>query len=286
MENTLYYGDNLDVLRRHVPDESVDLVYLDPPFKSEQDYNVLFADQDGSRSAAQIRAFEDTWCWDRAAAAAFQEVVEAGGRASLAMQAFRRALGDNDLLAYLSMMAPRLKELHRVLKPTGSIYLHCDPAASHYLKMLMDAVFTPFGFLSEIVWKRTHAARLVQEVCAGSRHAAFLCQGRGIQLDRVPTPAQPGVRRTTFYLCGHRRPAFSADFAHRRRNPRGRERTAVARDRSDRRGTPLGLAGRNPGADRCARRHGAGETGSPGGCPPDLLAEETGRNATPQMVCG
>ena len=157
MENTLYYGDNLDVLRRHVPDESVDLVYLDPPFKSEQDYNVLFADQDGSRSAAQIRAFEDTWRWDRAAAAAFQEVVEAGGRASLAMQAFRRALGDNDLLAYLSMMAPRLKELHRVLKPTGSIYLHCDPAASHYLKMLMDAVFTPFGFLSEIVWKRTHA---------------------------------------------------------------------------------------------------------------------------------
>jgi DNA modification methylase len=147
----------LDVLRRHVADESVDLIYLDPPFKSEQDYNVLFADRDGSRSPAQIRAFADTWCWDRAAAAAFQEVVEAGGRVSLAMQALRQALGDNDLLAYLSMMAPRLVEMRRVLKPTGSIYLHCDPTASHYLKMLMDAVFTPLGFLSEIIWKRTHA---------------------------------------------------------------------------------------------------------------------------------
>jgi len=157
MKNTLYYGDNLAVLRHYVQDESVDLIYLDPPFKSEQDYNVLFAEQNGTRSAAQIRAFQDTWRWDRAAAAAYQEVVEGGGRVSLAMQAFRQALGDNDLLAYLSMMAPRLMELRRVLKRSGSIYLHCDPTASHYLKMLMDAVFTPFGFLSEIIWKRTHA---------------------------------------------------------------------------------------------------------------------------------
>ena len=157
MKNTLYYGDNLNVLRRHVADESVDLVYLDPPFKSEQDYDILFADKEGSRSPAQIRAFADTWCWDGAAAAAFQEVVEAGGRVSLAMQAFRQAMGDNDLLAYLSMMAPRLLEMRRVLKSTGSIYLHCEPAASHYLKMLMDAVFTPLAFLNEIVWKRTHA---------------------------------------------------------------------------------------------------------------------------------
>jgi DNA modification methylase len=157
MPNKLYYGDNLDVLRRHVAHGSVDLIYLDPPFKSEQDYNVLFAERDGSRSAAQIRAFADTWCWDRAAAAAFQEVVEAGGRVSLAMQALRQALGENDFLAYLSMMAPRLVEMRRVLKPTGSIYLHCDPTASHYLKMLMDAIFSPLGFLSEIIWKRTHA---------------------------------------------------------------------------------------------------------------------------------
>src|SRR5437868_2042523 len=101
MANTLYYGHNLDVLRRHIGDESVDLVYLDPPFNSSQNYNVLFAEQDGSRSAAQIRAFEDTWQWDQAAAAAYQEIVESGGQVALAMMAFRQAIGENDLLAYL-----------------------------------------------------------------------------------------------------------------------------------------------------------------------------------------
>jgi site-specific DNA-methyltransferase (adenine-specific) len=151
-DNLLYYGDNLDVLRRHIGDESVDLIYLDPPFKSNQDYNVLFAEQDGTRAAAQIKAFEDTWRWDRTAAAAYQEIVERGGKLSQAMQAFRLILGDNDMLAYLSMMAPRLVELHRALKTTGSIYLHCDPTASHYLKLLMDAVFGPNNFRNEIIW--------------------------------------------------------------------------------------------------------------------------------------
>jgi len=155
MKNRLYYGDNLAVLRQHVEDESVDLIYLDPPFKSDQDYNVLFAEQSGARSAAQIRAFQDTWRWDQAAAAAYQEVVERGGRVSLVMQGFRQAIGENDMLAYLAMMAPRLVELHRVLKPTGSIYLHCDPTASHYLKLLMDAVFSAANFRNEIAWRRT-----------------------------------------------------------------------------------------------------------------------------------
>ena len=157
MKNALYYGDNLEVLRQHLENESVDLVYLDPPFKSDQSYNILFAEQNGSRSAAQIQAFEDTWRWDQAAAAAYQEVVEAGGQVSLTLQGFRQALGDNDMLAYLSMMAPRLVELCRVLKPAGSIYLHCDPTASHYVKMLMDSIFGPACFLNEIIWKRTHA---------------------------------------------------------------------------------------------------------------------------------
>lgn len=152
--NLLYYGDNLDVLRRHVKDESVDLVYLDPPFKSNQDYNVLFAEH-GTRSAAQIKAFEDTWRWDQVAAAAYEETVEMGGTVSQAMRAFRTFLGENDVLAYLAMMAPRLVELRRVLKPTGSIFLHCDPTAGHYLKMLMDAVFGPTNFRNEIVWRRT-----------------------------------------------------------------------------------------------------------------------------------
>ena len=153
-DNMLYYGDNLEVLREHVPDESVDLIYLDPPFKSNQSYNVLFAERDGSQSAAQIKAFEDTWHWDQAAATAYRAVVEAGGKVSEVLQAFRLFLGDNDMLAYLSMMALRLVELHRVLKPTGSLYLHCDPTASHYLKMLLDAIFGLTNFRNEITWKR------------------------------------------------------------------------------------------------------------------------------------
>lgn len=112
--NTFYYGDNLDVLRRYVADETVDLVYLDPPFNSARNYKVLFAQQDGSRAAAQIQAFEDTWRWDSAASATFHKVVEAGGKVSGVLQAFRLFLGDNDMLAYLPMMAPRLVELRRV----------------------------------------------------------------------------------------------------------------------------------------------------------------------------
>jgi site-specific DNA-methyltransferase (adenine-specific) len=162
MKNRLYYGDNLAVLRQHVEGESVDLIYLDPPFKSDQDYNVLFAEQNGTRSAAQIRAFQDTWRWDQAAAAAYQEVVETGGRVSLVMQGLRQAIGENDMLAYLSMMAPRLAELHRVLKPTGSIYLHCDPTASHYLRLLLDAVFGPANLRNEIVWLRTRSKGLMK----------------------------------------------------------------------------------------------------------------------------
>ena len=153
-KNQLYYGDNLAVLREHIKDESVDLIYLDPPFNSRQDYNVLFAERDGTRSASQIMAFEDTWEWNMDAERAYEEIVERGGRVSDAMRAFRTFLGHSDMMAYLAMMAPRLIELHRVLKETGSIYLHCDPTASHYLKILMDAVFGPQQFRNEIVWKR------------------------------------------------------------------------------------------------------------------------------------
>jgi DNA modification methylase len=153
--NLLYYGDNLDVLRRHVKDESVDLVYLDPPFNSQATYNVLFAAKDGRQAAAQIRAFGDTWHWDQAAAASYETAVESGGPVADVLRAFRTFLGTNDLLAYLSMMAPRLVELYRVLKPTGSLYLHCDPTAGHYLKLLLDAVFGNRNFKNDITWKRT-----------------------------------------------------------------------------------------------------------------------------------
>ena len=150
--NTLYYGDNLDVLKRHIGPESVDLIYLDPPFQSGRDYNILFEEQDGSKAAAQIQAFEDSWEWDTHAAETFDEVVNAGGPVANALQAFRQLLGGSPMLAYISMMAPRLVELRRVLRNTGSIYLHCDSTASAHLRLLMDAVFGQRNFRNEIIW--------------------------------------------------------------------------------------------------------------------------------------
>ena len=156
--NKLHFGDNLPIMREHIPDESVDLIYLDPPFNSNATYNVLFREHDSSESAAQIQAFDDTWHWSTDAEWAYQQVVTQGPRKLAEMlQAMRTFLGQNDMMAYLTMMAPRMVELHRVLKPTGSIYLHCDPTASHYLKLLMDAVFGPTRFRTEITWKRTSA---------------------------------------------------------------------------------------------------------------------------------
>ena len=194
-ENLLYYGDNLDVLRRHIQDESVDLIYLDPPFKSNQDYNVLFAEQDGSRAAAQIKAFEDTWRWDTASAAAYQEVVERGGKVSQAMQAFRLLLGDSDTLAYLSMMAPRLVELHRVLKSSGSIYLHCDPTASHYLKILMDAVFGPQRFRNEIIWSYRKWSRSPRQFLRNHDVLLFYTKGPTSTFHVLRVPLSPSTLR-------------------------------------------------------------------------------------------
>ena len=157
-KNKLYFGDNLEILREQVADESVDLIYLDPPFNSNATYNVLFREASGESSAAQIQAFDDTWHWSLESAEAYEDVVTEGPKklADL-LQAMRSFLGQNDMMAYLTMMAHRMIELHRVLKPTGSIYLHCDPTASHYLKLLMDATWGHERFLSEIAWKRTSA---------------------------------------------------------------------------------------------------------------------------------
>ena len=160
-DNHLYYGDNLDVLRRYIKDESVDLVYLDPPFNSNATYNVLFAEHSGEKAASQIKAFEDTWTWDAESARTYFETVQAGGEVANALTAFYALLGESNMMAYLAMMAPRLVELRRVLKPTGSIYLHCDPTASHYLKLLMDAVCGPQSFRNEIVWRRTASKGLM-----------------------------------------------------------------------------------------------------------------------------
>lgn len=153
MTNHLYYGDNLSVLRESITDESVDLIYLDPPFNSNATYNVLFSGPSGNESAAQIEAFDDTWSWGDEAEAAFGEVLRSGnGAAAEMLRAMRSFLGENDMMAYLTMMAVRLIELHRVLKQTGSLYLHCDPTASHYLKILLDTIFDSKNFRSEVHW--------------------------------------------------------------------------------------------------------------------------------------
>lgn len=155
--NILYFGDNLDILREHVADESVDLVYLDPPFNSKADYNVLFSTPKGVESSAQITAFEDTWHWSDESSRALAGLIQKHGELAELLDLLVRRLGHNDLSAYLVMMGVRLIELHRALKSTGALYLHCDPTASHYLKLLLDCIFGPTNFRSEVIWKRTSA---------------------------------------------------------------------------------------------------------------------------------
>jgi len=156
--NQLYFGDNLQVLRDHIKDESVDLIYLDPPFNSKATYNVLFRAPNGHESDAQITAFEDSWHWGEQAEREFDEILhQSNTQVAQMMDSFRKFLGENDMMAYLVMMANRLLELHRVLKSTGSLYLHCDPTASHYLKVVLDGVFGLNRFVNEIIWKRTTA---------------------------------------------------------------------------------------------------------------------------------
>lgn len=170
MMNRLYYGDNLDILRsrEYFPDECVDLIYLDPPFNSSRSYNVLFKDESGADSEAQITAFEDTWHWGPTAEETYRELVtDAAPRVGQAIAALVDLVGRNQMMAYLVMMAARLVELHRVLKPDGSLYLHCDSTASHYLKIILDTIFGPENFRNEIVWKRTSAHSNVGQ---GARH--------------------------------------------------------------------------------------------------------------------
>jgi len=156
--NILYYGDNLEVLRKHFPDECVDLIYLDPPFNSQADYNILFKENTGEKSTAQIQAFSDFWHWDTEAKHAYDYLAtQAPSQVSDLVTSLHGFLGKNDLFAYLVMMGIRFLELHRVLKPTGSMFVHCDPTASHYLKILIDAVFSPLNFRNEIIWRRTGA---------------------------------------------------------------------------------------------------------------------------------
>jgi DNA modification methylase len=158
-QNTLFYGDNLNILREYISDESVDLIYHDPPFNSNRNYNVLFKDESGKEAESQITAFEDTWHWNQAAEQTYYDLVQQSDNPDVAAMigALRQFVGPNQMMAYLIMMCARLVELHRVLKPTGSLYLHCDPTASHYLKIILDTIFGPTRFRTEITWKRSSA---------------------------------------------------------------------------------------------------------------------------------
>ena len=157
-KNWLYFGDNLDILKRYIKSESIDLIYLDPPFNSNRNYGVIFERNAKVKNdaSAQIQAFEDTWKWTTATDAQYAEALESlDGEVAEALTAFHTLLGENDAMAYLVNMAPRLSELHRALKDTGSLYLHCDPTMSHYLKILLDAIFGAANFRNEITWRRT-----------------------------------------------------------------------------------------------------------------------------------
>ncbi len=198
-KNTLYYGDNLDILRNRIPSESVDLIYLDPPFNSNRSYNVLFAEKHGpSDLSAQIEAFGDTWTWTQETEGLYLELIKGGApnRVADALQAMHGLLGENDVLAYLVMMAARLIELHRVLKATGSLYLHCDPTASHYLKLLLDAVFGAVNFRNEIVWRRYGAHNDPGQGGAGHFGRVhdillFYSRGRHVTWNQLYTPLDP-----------------------------------------------------------------------------------------------
>jgi len=174
--NELFYGDNLDVLRKHIPDESVDLIYLDPPFNSARAYNIIFKDKTGKQAASQIEAFGDTWTWTDETTHAYADLMQSPlvpPQLKMTMEAFKSFMRLSDLMAYLTMMAIRLVELRRVLKESGSLYLHCDPTASHYLKIILDQVFGQDNFRNEIIWKRTSSHGNVQKKCGAIHDTIF-----------------------------------------------------------------------------------------------------------------
>ena len=191
MKNRLYYGDNLDILvnREYFPNECVDLIYLDPPFNSNRNYNVLFKAESGADSEAQITAFEDTWHWTESALATYFDLVQdAPAEVATAVKALMDLIGHNQMIAYLVMMAARLLELERVLKPTGSLYLHCDPTASHYLKILLDAIFGTENYRNHITWKRTSAHSSAKKWGPISDNILFYTKGNDFVWNKVYQP--------------------------------------------------------------------------------------------------
>jgi site-specific DNA-methyltransferase (adenine-specific) len=230
-KNKLYYGDNLNILRV-LGEETIDLIYLDPPFNSNATYNVLFEEKGGEQSAAQITAFGDTWHWGNESEDAYHEVVTQGPRKlGELMQALRLFLGQNDMMAYLIMMAERLVELHRVLNRTGSIYLHCDPTASHYLKILMDAIFGNSNFMNELIWYYRGAG--IPKMARAKRHDVLLVYAKHLgshyfNPDPIRRPyASATVERFSHHIGNVR---GGRDYGTQKLNPRGKHPDDVITD--------------------------------------------------------
>lgn len=204
MENTLYYGDNLDILRKYIKDETVDLIYLDPPFNSQANYNVLFkedstATEGGEKSKAQIEAFTDFWTWDEEAQKTFEYLTTSNKvpeRVSTLILALHKFLGNNDMSAYLVMMTVRLIELHRVLKPTGSLYLHCNTVASHYLKLVLDSIFDKENFINEIVWCYTGPRKSPNSFARKHDTIFFYAKSDNYQFNEQRVAHKSGVHNT------------------------------------------------------------------------------------------
>ncbi len=199
-KNTLFYGDNLDIIRQYMADEFVDLIYLDPPFNSNRNYNVLYKDESGLESESQMLAFEDTWHWTRAADNQYHELAAVGDKVGRALENLVDAMGRNPLTAYLVMMTARLVELRRVLKPTGCLYLHCDPTASHYLKVMLDMIFGVENFKNEIVWQRISSKGNVQKKF-GAIHDIILLYAKKLgqeKWNQVYRPLDPAYVEKTY----------------------------------------------------------------------------------------
>lgn len=188
--NTLYFGDNINILRMHISDETVDLVYLDPPFNSNRNYNVYLATPKGQQSDAQITAFDDTWHWGDQANLEYSDLLrQPNTDVAALMTALRSVLNETDLMAYLVMMTSRLLELHRVLKPTGSLYLHCDPTASHYLKIVLDAIFGANNFRNHVTWKRSDTHNDAKKrFSAISDHILFYAKSESTPFNVIKAP--------------------------------------------------------------------------------------------------
>lgn len=224
MTNHLYYGDNLPILRDRIPDESVDLIYLDPPFNSNATYNVLFKSATGERASAQIQAFDDTWHWNPQTEELFLSMVGGGcpPRVADALSAMRNLLGTGDVNAYLVMMTARLVELQSVLKPTGSLYLHCDPTASHYLKVMLDAVFGAERFQNEIVWYYKGAG--ISPKRWGRRHDTILWYSKDKKWFFDPDPVRDEYAETTKERFAHHigNVRGANDYGVQELNPKGK----------------------------------------------------------------